>query len=184
MHAGELPTFVCNAWLLELTTHAVDIGACVSWGCTTCGAMPFRHALIESARTELGASPTDHELSREIAARLRDLPDGPEFIEATRFVLMFLYVRSGSNIFENDLIPLFVRSPAEREYKAMAEHHARIMEQRHAHEMRNDPEGIARGKAFKEAEKQERFARRAVRKAEIDRAWRERRVLQSRSKDR
>ena len=65
----------------------------------------------------------------------------------------------------------------------MAAHHARIVEQRRAHDMRNDPEEIARRKALKEVEKQERLLRRAERKTEIDHAWRARQVSQSRAEE-
>jgi hypothetical protein len=97
--------------------------------------------------------------------------------------IMFLYARSGSPGFEQDLLPLFVGTPAENEYRAMAAHHTRVVERRRAHEMRNDPEEIVRRKALQEAEKQERLARRAVRKVEIDRVWRERPTSQSQSGD-
>jgi len=131
----------------------------------------------------IGDHPTDHEVSLEIARRLRDVPRRPELVEAIRFVIMFLYARSGSQSFEQDLLPLFAGTPAEQEYRAMATHYVRIMERRRAYEMGNDPEEIARRKALKKAEKRERLAKRALPKAEIGN-WLERRALQPRSKDR
>ena len=183
MHTGELPKFVGKSWLSDLIVHAVNVGACVSWGCTTCGTMPFRRSLVESASAAVGDHPTDHEVSLEIARRLRDVPGRPELVEVIRFVIMFLYARSGSQLFEQDLLPLFAGT-AEHEYRAMAVHHAHIMERRRADELRNAPEEIARRKVLKEVEKQERLAKRAVRKAEIDRTWRERRAPESQSEDR
>ena len=182
MHTDRLPTFAGATWLLDLVTHATGVGACMNWGCTTCGALPFRRAVTESANLAAGPGATEHQVSVEIATQLGTFPASASWVPAIRFLLMFLYAERGKLEFERDLLPLIASSPAESEYQAMAAHYARVVERRRLHEAANDPEEIARRKTLKETEKQERLAMRAIRKAEIDRAWRERVNSSSRSR--
>jgi hypothetical protein len=162
MHRKDIPTFTGDAWLASLLEYAAISNACVSWGCTTCGARLFRDALVRSAR-----SPGRLDSLYEIAGQLGKVAIRPECVEAIRFVIMFLNTNSSSTTFNERLLPLFTGSPAEGVYRAMLAHHEKVTERRRAHELRNDPSEIKR-------HKQQRLAERAQRKSEIDEAWRAR----------
>lgn len=169
MRHKDIPTFTGNAWLANLLDYAVTSNACVSWGCTTCGAQPFRDALVHSAQST-GRSDSLY----EIAGQLSKVAVRPGYVEAIRFVIMFLNAKASSVTFNERLLPLITGSPAEGVYRAMLAHHEKVTARRRAHELRNDPNEIKRHKQQRAHEKRIRLAERAQRKSEIDKAWRAR----------
>ena len=168
-HHKDIPTFTGDGWLANLLEYAAASNACVSWACTTCGAQPFRDALVHSAQST-GRADSLH----EIAGQLGKVADRPEYVEAIRFVIMFLNAKAFSVTFNEQLLPLFTGSPAEGVYRAMLAHHEKATARRRAHELRNDPNEIKRHKQQREDEKRVRLAERAQRKSEIDKEWRAR----------
>jgi hypothetical protein len=169
MHHKDIPTFTGDAWLADLLEYAAVSNACVSWGCTTCGARPFRDALVHSAQS----AGTPDSLY-EIAGQLGKVAVRPEYVEAIRFVIMFLNAKASSVTFNERLLPLCTGSPAEGVYRTMLVHHEKATARRRAHELRNDPSEIKRHKQQRADEKRVRLAERAHRKSEIDKAWRAR----------
>src|SRR6266851_9034674 len=105
MHRSELHLFRGETWLSDLIEHAVEVGACVRWGCTTCGAMALRRALRDSASAVLGDQKSDGAVIYEITNGLRGVHARPELIEAIRFIIMFLDAQVGSRRFEQELLP-------------------------------------------------------------------------------
>jgi hypothetical protein len=169
MHHKHIPTFTGDAWLANLLEHAAASNACVSWGCTTCGAQPFRNALVHSAQST-GRSDSLY----EIAGQLGKVAVRPEYVEAIRFVIMFINAKASPIAFNQRLLPLFIGSPAEGVYRAMLAHHEKVTARRRSHELRSDPNEIKRHKQQRADEKRVRLAERAQRKGEIDKAWRAR----------
>jgi hypothetical protein len=169
MRHKDIPTFTGDTWLAHLLEYAAASNACVTWGCTTCGAQPFRNALIHSAQST-GRS----DALSEIAVQLGKVAVRPEYVEAVRFVIMFLNAKTSSVTLNEQLLPLFTGSPAEAVYRAMLAHHEKATARRHAHQLRNDPNEIKRRKQQREDEKRVRLAERAQRKNEVDKAWRAR----------
>lgn len=167
MHNEDIPIFTGEVWLAELLEHAAVTNACVTWGCTTCGAQSFRNALVQSAQSIGGTS----DVVREIAKQLGKISVRSEHVEAVRFTIMFLDARTSSTTFNEQLLPLFTGSAAEGVYRAMLAHHESAMARRRAHELRNDPTEIERRKQRRADEKRVRLAERAQRKSEIDNAW-------------
>jgi hypothetical protein len=121
MHHKEIPVFTGDAWMADLLEYATASNACVSWGCTTCGAQPFRNALIHSA--QLTGRP---DALGEIAGQLGKIAVRPEYVMAIRFIIMFLNAKAPSVVFNEQLLSLFTGSDAEGVYRAMLSHHANV----------------------------------------------------------
>ena len=181
MHARELPTFSGDKWLADLVEHATRAGACMRWGCTTCGATAFRRALLESAKASPG-QPPDQDIAHRIANQCRDLDSSSEQVEAIRFVIMFLDAGLGQQRFQNEIVPIIAGSVVEREYLAMLAHHKKLAARRREHELQNDPQEIVRRMTLREEQREQRLVQRARQKEKIDRAWRERTLLSSSQK--
>ena len=148
MHHKDIPTFTGDAWLANLLEYAAASNACVSWGCTTCGAHLFRDALVHSAQST-GTSDSLY----EIAGQLGKVAVRPKYVEAIRFVIMFLNAKTSSVTFNERLLPLFTGAPAEGVYRAMSAQHEEATARRRAHELRNDPSEIKRNKEQRADEK-------------------------------
>src|SRR5258708_430255 len=102
MHHKDIPTFTGDTWLANLLEYAAASNACVSWGCTTCGAQPFRNALVHSAQLA-GRS----DALSEIAEQLGKVAVRPEYVDAMRFVIIFLNAKASSVTLNEQLLPLF-----------------------------------------------------------------------------
>jgi hypothetical protein len=170
MQQKEIPTFTGDGWLRDLLENVAATNACVRWGCTTCGAEPFRNALVQSAQSTGGSS----DGLCEIAGQLGRVAVRPEHVDAVRFVIMFLNARASSTTFNEQLLPLFAGSPAATVHRTMLAHHENVMARRRSHEPRNDPTEIKRHRQQRADEARARLAERAQRKSEIDKAWRTR----------
>lgn len=173
MHGTDLPVFYGKQWLVHLIDRAASVGACVRWGCTTCGAVAFRQSLLASAKSAVAGN-DERAILFEVARQIRSVPGTADQIAAMRFVIMLLHARAGDEMFEQQLLPFFTRAPAVREYRAMKAHHETVMARRREHELRNSPDEIRRRKTLRKKIKDEKLAIRATRKLEIDRAWRNR----------
>ena len=161
-----LPPFTGRQWLNDLVRFSARNNVCTKWGCTTCGARPFRKALLANASSAAGAG--DQEIDEEIARQLANVDVDDQTSHTIRFVILFLYyLRGRSADFESDLLPLFARSPAGGVYQAMLTHYSTL-------QARPDPAVSAKQRELRARRKQERLTARQLRKAEIDAAWRAR----------
>lgn len=158
-----LPTFEGTRWLNDLIEYSVSANVCTSWGCTTCGAMQFRSAIIQSARAAVGEDNLD--VDEEVARQLNRVDVKAETFHAVRFVILFLYYVCGrSSDFENSILRHFDSSPAGAVYRSMVTHHAALVASR-------DPASKARAAEARAQHKRNELHARQARKREVDAAW-------------
>lgn len=140
-HASVVDVETGEDWLRWLIVHGRQRDACMTWGCTTCGATPFRKALWNSAAL---AGPDDP--AREIARQLTRYPAGAD-VRALRLVICDLNARADATAWER-LRQIVARSFAGAELLRMQEHHEGVLAQRLAHALRSDPAYAAEQRAF------------------------------------
>jgi hypothetical protein len=164
-HSAELGLITGDGWLSQLISDATLQGACLQWGCTTCGSQPFRKAMWASATA---ANRTRPDLA--IAEQLQQLP---QFLDPTalRLILCDLDWRLGDAALL-ELSSSFERSAAGDEYHRMRAHHAMVLRERQAVLERQSPTAIAARRADKRSLRAEAHAERLERKKEKDAAWR------------
>ncbi|MDA0892063.1 MAG: hypothetical protein O3C15_07055 [Proteobacteria bacterium] len=179
----------------DLLDAAVLENLCCRRGCTTCGASFFRQKVADflafkmrKPRHRVSGNFGDHELSPDqvqvLAEELRKVTEGL----VVRFRMRARRVRSEAIDFLIqevwDFAPRTTReewmrnvlggSIAGQRFEQMLAHYNEMLRRRAIYDEQNSPAGIALRKAEKARLRDERLEERAIRKAEIDRLWKER----------
>jgi hypothetical protein len=146
----------------ELLEAAKRDRLCTAWGCTTCGALPFRRLLADA----LGER---EPFSAEASERLARSLSGIHRLEDVRAV-EFLIRTAARRLGEERTRVVLADSPAGLLYCQMLEAKAVKDARRREHALRNSPEFVAANRAKKKADKAaahaERLRLKAIRDAE------------------
>ena len=178
----------------DLLDAAVLENLCFSRRCTTCGAGPFRQKLTNFLASKMrkfrhgvsgkiGKNELSPDQVKVMTEELRKVTEG----SLARFRLRALNARSEAIDFLIqevwDFSPHETReewmrralgdSIAGQRFEQMLTHYKEKLRRRAIYEEQNSPSGIAARKAEKARLRDERLKERAIRKAEIDRLWKE-----------
>lgn len=183
MSEHDLGVFSGPFWLRDLAAAAYSSNTCMRYGCTTCGAMPLRRALLLSAESaqgmEIGPLHESNDLgtlARRLGARtvvdelvmqIRALDTSAG--ELVSFLLQHLF-NAGSEDFYIILERSLEGTPAGERLAQMKAHAAYVAERRNRNEEFNSPGADQKRRAAKAAAKQEEAAKRARKKARSDAA--------------
>lgn len=178
----------------DLLDAAVLENLCFRRGCSTCGAGFFRQKVADflafkmrKPRQRVAGNFGDHELSTEqvrvLAEELRKVTEGlvakvrlrairPRG-EAIDFLIQEIWDFSPRATREEWIRSALGGSMAGRRYEEMLAHYKELERRRALYDEQNSPAAIALRKAEKARLREERLRERAIRKAEIDRLWRQ-----------
>lgn len=178
----------------DLLDAAVLENLCCRRGCKTCGAFFFRQKVadflafkLRKTRHRVSGNLGDHELSpdqvRVLAEELRKVTEGlvarsrlralrPRS-EAIDFLIQEVWDFSPRATREEWMRSVLADSMAGRRYEQMLAHYNEMQRRRAIYEEQNSPALIALRKAEKARLRDERLRERAIRKAYIDRLWKE-----------
>jgi hypothetical protein len=161
-------------WLSEYLQEAARARLCTAFGCTTCGAWPFRSGVLEALARASGepvASYRDPSVVEAIACALARLPSHHHHSGAVARILGDLW--TGLPGLDAALHRFVAGSAAGVQLRAMEAHYTSLPARRAA---REKEEAMARTAARLEKQRLQELARdaRAARKAERDRVWKER----------
>lgn len=190
----RLNTFEC---LDDLLDAAVLENLCCSPWCTTCGAFFFRQKVDNFLASKMQTRPhkvsgntNRHNLTPEqvqiLAQELRKVTQGlvtrfrPDALrsrsQALDFLIQEVWYFCPSTNPEEWMRGVLGKSMAGRRFEQMLLHYAEKQRRRAIHEEQNSPEAIALRKAAKARMRDERIRKRAIRKLEIDRLWKEKNI--------
>jgi hypothetical protein len=164
-------------WLSQYLEEAARARLCTEFGCTTCGAMPFRRGVLEALARAAGepvGSYRQRPVVEAIACALARLPSRHRHSEAVARILGDLW--TGLPGLDADLHRFLAGSAAGAQLRAMEAHHTSLVARRAARAARETEEAMAQAAARLERQRLQELAReaRAARKAERDRVWKER----------
>lgn len=178
----------------DLLDAVVLENLCCRRGCTTCGAGFFRQKVadflafkLRTSRYRVSGNTGDHRLSpdqvRILAEELRKVTEGlvtrfrPRALrrrsEAIDFLIQEVWDFSPRATREEWMRTVLGDSIAGQRYEQMLLHYNEMQRRRAIYEEQNSPSAIALRKAEKARLREERLRERAIRKAEIDRIWKE-----------
>jgi hypothetical protein len=161
-------------WLSEYLEEAARARLCTGFGCTTCGAMPFRRGVLEALARAAGepvGSYRQRSVVEAIASALARLPSQHRHSDAVARILGDLW--TGLPGLDADLHRFLAGSAAGVQLRAMEAHYTSLPARQAA---REKEEAMAQAAARLEKQRLQELAReaRAARKAERDRVWKER----------
>lgn len=182
------------AWLGDYLDEAVARKLCVRVGCTTCGAMEFRHGLYTCAAAAIGVAPlsslsghndiayervrqaqSDGRIRSELARQLALLDPDParrrNWLDAVRLILCELWRAAGDAAAEREYQPIIEGTWSGSILRAMQEHSRRRDEERRQFGSFNSPESVRARREAKRGLKQQAHAERLARRKERDRLW-------------
>lgn len=167
-------------WLIRFLETAPEKYRCTNPGCTTCGARPFRDAVLEVLAAATGEPADSYGEPRVAAALTQALAALSPRDVRMRGVELILYDLACRHELDPALRAVLDGTPAGRLLLSMEEAEAARRVRAAAWAAYNSPEAIARRRARKREErrrlKQPEMDARAARKAERDRLWRLRQV--------
>lgn len=178
----------------DLLDAAILENLCCSRGCTTCGAGLFRQKVADflavkmhKPRHRVSGNFGDHELSQDqvrvLAEELRKVTDGmvsrfrmrarrPRS-QAIDFLIQEVWDFSPRATREEWMRTVLGDSMVGQRFEQMLAHYNEMLRRRAIYEEQNSPTAVALRKEAKARLRDERLRERAIRKAEIDRLWKE-----------
>ncbi len=179
----ELGVFTGPHWMRDLATAVRRHNICTTFGCTTCGAVPLRTALVLSAEKASGSTTssaresvaainarlTQDDVLQHLVSQVTSL--GPSSADLIGFVVLTL-LYSGKQPFTSRLEALLGDSYAGTVLRQIKMRDEEARERRRKHAAFNDPAAVEERKRLRAEEIRRRASLRASRKRKIDGARR------------
>ena len=170
-------------WLTRFLHEAPQKYRCMTLGCTTCGALPFREGVLKALAEATGEPADSYQAPRVAAAITSALAVLSSRDLRMRGVGLVLYDLAGHRRLDPALRALLDGTPAGALLLSMDKHQAERRARAAEWAVHNGPEAVAERRAARREErrrlKQPEIEARAARKVERDRLWRLRRVPES-----